>query len=81
MPSAVIRRIEYDEAQRELRVTFVSGDVYAYEEVPQAAYAAFRGAFAKGVHFSRHVRNRYRSRLVCRTGEDEAPEPSTPVLL
>ena len=74
MPSAVIRRIDYDEAARELRVTFVSGDVYLYEEVPAEAYQAFRGAFSKGRHFAAHVRDRYRCRRVAREGrEDEWP--------
>ena len=75
MPSAVIRRIDYDEPARELRVTFVSGDVYAYDEVPPDAYEAFRGAFSKGRHFAAHVRDRYRCRRIARDGrEDEWPD-------
>ena len=75
MPSAVIRRIDYDEASRELRVTFTSGDLYAYDEVPPEAYEAFRGAFSKGRHFAAHVRDRYRCRRIARDGrEDDRPD-------
>jgi lysyl-tRNA synthetase class 2 len=75
MPSAVIRRIDYDEASRELRVSFVSGDVYAYDEVPREAYEAFRATFSKGRHFAAHVRDRYRCRRLSRDGrEDEWPD-------
>ena len=75
MPSAVIRRIDYDETSRELRVAFVSGDVYAYDEVPPQAYEAFRSAFSKGRHFAAHVRDRYRCRRIARDGrEDEWPD-------
>ena len=81
MPSAVIRRIDYHPAARELVVTFVSGDVYAYAEVPAEAYEAFRAAFSKGRHFAARVRNRYRSRLVRRgDGGGDPPECAEPVL-
>ena len=81
MPSTVIRSIDYDAPRRELRVTFVSGDIYAYAAVPPEAYEAFRGAFSKGRHFAAHVRNRYRSRLVGRGDGDEPPEAPVPALL
>lgn len=82
MPSTVIRRIDYDPAEHELTVTFVSGDVYAYSDVPAEAHDAFRGAFSKGRHFAAHVRDRYRCRLVRRRGDggEEPPECAEPVL-
>jgi hypothetical protein len=81
MPSTVIRRIDYDAAARELTVTFVSGDVYAYAEVPAEAHEAFRGAFSKGRHFAAHVRDHYECRLVRRRGDgDEPRECAEPVL-
>jgi hypothetical protein len=81
MPSTVIRRIDYDEAARELRVTFVSGDVYLYEAVPPEAHADFRGAFAKGRHFAAHVRDRYRCRRLPPEGPDAHPADEQPPLL
>ena len=66
MPSTVIKRLAYDPEQRELFVTFTSGDVYAYEAVPPEAYEAFRTAFSKGQHFAKHVRQKYLCRRVAR---------------
>jgi hypothetical protein len=59
MPSTAIRYIHYDEAAHELRVGFVDGDDYAYEQVEPETYAAFRQARSKGGFFARKVRGRY----------------------
>jgi|GEM_PF-6557451 len=48
MPSSVIRRFTYDEPARRLRVTFVSGEIYEYDEVPPETAAEFKSAFSKG---------------------------------
>ena len=59
MPSAVIRRFDYAPESRELVVEFVTGRRYLYSGVPPEEADALRGAFAKGVHFNRHIRGRY----------------------
>ena len=59
MPSTVIRRFDYRPETRELEVLFVTGRRYLYADVPPEESAAFRSAFAKGVHFNRHIRDRY----------------------
>lgn len=64
MPSSVIRRFSYDEPNRRLRVTFTSGDVYEYDEVPPEVNAAFRAAFSKGQFFGPNIRDRYPYRRV-----------------
>jgi hypothetical protein len=64
MPSSVIRRFDYDEPRRRLRVTFVSGDVYEYEGVPPEVNRAFRKAFSKGRFFGPNIRDRYPYRRV-----------------
>ena len=64
MPSTVIRRIDYDPPSRTLFVRFVSGALYAYEDVPPKVHAAFRTAGSKGAFFSAHVRDRYRYSLI-----------------
>ena len=71
MPSTVIRRFDYLPAERELVIEFVTGRRYAYEDVPEDAAARLRGAFAKGVHFNRHIRDRYACRELARAGGDE----------
>ena len=60
MPSTVIRRFEYLPDRRELLVTFTTGRRYIYADVPEAEAEQFRAAFAKGVHFNRHIRGHYR---------------------
>ena len=62
MPSTVIRRFDYAPERRELVVEFVTGRRYAYAGVPQSEADAMRNAFAKGVYFNRHIRDRYPAR-------------------
>jgi len=59
MPSTVIKRFEYRPETRELEVLFVTGRRYLYADVPVEEAEAFRSAFAKGVYFNRHIRDRY----------------------
>jgi hypothetical protein len=59
MPSTVIRRFDYRPETRELEVLFVTGRRYLYADVPPEEAEAFRAAFARGVHFNRHIRDRY----------------------
>ena len=62
MPSTVIRSFDYRPATQELEIQFTTGRRYLYEAVPPDAVTAFRAAFAKGRHFNRHIRDRYRCR-------------------
>jgi hypothetical protein len=65
MPSTSIRRTEYDPGRQVLSVWFVaSGKRYDYQAVPAATYQAFRSAFAKGVFFNEHIRDRFRYRRI-----------------
>lgn len=59
MPSSVIRFFRYAPDTRELKVTFVSGRLYVYEDVPPEVAAAFREAPSKGTFFNREIRDRY----------------------
>ena len=59
MPSTVIRRFAYSPDSEELTVEFVTGRRYVYWGVPLGEAEALRGAFAKGVHFNRRIRDRY----------------------
>lgn len=64
MPSTVIRRFDYSPEARELTIEFVTGRRYVYSDVPEKEAAALRSAFAKGVHFNRRIRDRYRCREI-----------------
>ena len=59
MPSSVIRFFRYSPDTRELKVTFVSGRLYVYEDVPPEVAAAFRNARSKGTFFNHEIRDRY----------------------
>ena len=59
MPSSVIRFFRYAPDTRELKVTFVSGRLYVYEDVPPEVAAAFREARSKGTFFNHEIRGRY----------------------
>lgn len=64
MPSTVISRFSYDPQRLELTIRFVTGRVYVYSGVPAVEVERFRAAFAKGVHFNRHIRDRFACREV-----------------
>ena len=69
MPSTVIRCFDYRPEAHELDILFTTGRRYVYHDVPPEAADALRAAFAKGVHFNRRIRGRYRFTEV----EAEAP--------
>lgn len=58
--SAAIFAIDYDTRRRRLHVTFVSGQRYAYDEVPGEVHRAFLDAESKGRFFQAQIRDRYR---------------------
>ena len=62
MPSTVIKRFDYQPDSQELVILFTTGRRYVYSEVPHHAAEDFRAAFAKGVHFNRYIRDRYKCR-------------------
>ena len=59
MPSTVIRGWSYDADRRRLTITFVSGDVYAYLDVPPMIDEGLRAAFSKGRFFAERIRDRF----------------------
>ena len=59
MPSTVIRRFLYAPGSRELTVEFVTGRRYIYSDVLPEDVQAFRGAFSKGAHFNRYIRDQF----------------------
>ncbi|WP_309628622.1 KTSC domain-containing protein [Brevundimonas sp.] len=75
MPSSVIRWFRYNEAARTLRVGFVSGETYEYDEVPPEAAAGLKAAPSRGRFFGPNVRDRYPYRRVT----DGSAHPSLPV--
>ena len=70
MPSTVIRRFLYAPESGELTVEFVTGRRYVFSEVPADDVHAFRGAFSKGAHFNRYIRNRFPCRELAPADQD-----------
>jgi hypothetical protein len=57
--SSNIEQIGYDEDERELWVTFKSGDTYVYLDVPAATYDDVMSADSKGSYLNREVKPNY----------------------
>ena len=59
MPSTAIAEIGYDHERERLTVTFVTGRIYEYVDVPPEVAASFQSAFSKGTFFNNYIRDRY----------------------
>jgi hypothetical protein len=64
MPSTAIADIDYDDDRQQLTVTFVTGRVYRYADVPFDVATSFQSAFAKGAFFNSKIRDRYAFREI-----------------
>ena len=49
----------YRPEAQELEILFTTGRRYVYFDVPEDAAAALKGAFNKGRHFNRRIRDRF----------------------
>jgi len=59
MPSTAIADIEYEAERDLLVVTFTTGRVYEYRDVPSDVAASFQSAPSKGAFFNAEIRDRY----------------------
>jgi hypothetical protein len=59
MPSTAIANFEYDKETERLTVTFVTGRIYQYVDVPGEVAASFQSASSKGMFFNAYIRDRY----------------------
>lgn len=59
MPSSVVAGMEYDTGQHRLRITYISGSVYDYKEVPERVYKQMCTANSKGTFLNRRIKGRY----------------------
>jgi len=59
MPSSVVASFEYDASTSTLRVTYVSGVVYDYKNVPEEVYAAMKTSFSKGTFLNHYIKGKY----------------------
>ena len=59
MPSSVVSKYQYDPETETLRITYVSGLVYDYLEVPEHIYLEMKEAFSKGTFLNENIKKNY----------------------
>ena len=59
MPSSVVSAISYDASTATLRITFVSGMIYDYKNVPEETYIAMKTSGSKGIYLNQNIKGRY----------------------
>jgi hypothetical protein len=59
MPSTVIRSFIHISQTNILRITFVTGTIYDYLDVPVETYEAMKASFAKGIFFNENIKGKY----------------------
>ncbi len=59
MPSSVVHKMEYDAESATLRITFVSGLIYVYKNVPEAVYISMKHSGSKGAYLNQHIKGKY----------------------
>ncbi|MNT60577.1 hypothetical protein D3C71_74590 [compost metagenome] len=64
MPSTVISSFHYDDIRKILVVTYLSGAVYEYMQVPREVYERMQSAFSKGTFLNKYIKRHYRYRKI-----------------
>ena len=59
MPSSVVANMKYDADTATLRIIFVSGKIYDYQNVPEHVYQEMRSATSKGTYLNQHIKGNY----------------------
>ncbi len=59
MPSSVVAHIDYNRDSLILTITFISGLVYAYKQVPEDVYKEMKSAPSKGIYLNTHIKGKY----------------------
>jgi len=60
MPSSVINHFSYNADAKSLRITFVTGLVYQYKDVPQKVFNMLKSAGSKGRYFNHYIKDKYK---------------------
>ncbi len=64
MPSSVIQYFNYDEKMQRLKITFVTGTVYQYLNVPENTYRLFKAAGSKGRYFNHYIKDKFKFKKI-----------------
>lgn len=62
--SSNLWRVAYDSHFEKLRVQFLSGSIYEYDNVSQSVYTSLMSASSHGKYFCANIRNSYNYRKV-----------------
>jgi hypothetical protein len=57
MPSSVVAAMKYSQETHKLRVTYVSGHVYDYKNIPEIIFEKMKAAASKGVFLNRVIKD------------------------
>jgi len=60
MPSSVINHFNYDEKSHKLLITFVTGLVYEYKNVPAEIYQMLKISGSKGRYFNHFIKDKFK---------------------
>jgi KTSC domain len=59
MPSSVVKKMEYKNDGHRLRITYVSGDIYDYLEVPKSVFVEMQASGSKGTFLNKQIKGHY----------------------
>jgi len=59
MPSTVISTMTYDPETKSLTISYVSGQIYAYRDVPETVYKELKASRVKGRYLRFFVKDKY----------------------
>ncbi|MCV3239781.1 KTSC domain-containing protein [Mesorhizobium sp. ZC-5] len=60
--SSAISFVEYHDISRTMEITFKSGRIYNYYDVPREVYEDFLASSSKGGFFNDHIKDNYSER-------------------
>lgn len=59
--SSNVEAIGYDEASKELHVTFRGGTTYSHDDVPHSLFLEFSESLSKGSFYAKEIRNKFKA--------------------
>jgi hypothetical protein len=59
MPSTVIDTLDFDAGTQVLRISYVSGQTYLYQQVPEQVYKELKASRVKGRYLRFFIKDKY----------------------
>lgn len=64
MPSSVVAHMHYDAEHKSLRITYTSGIIYDYKNVPEKVYDEMKAAPSKGRYLNFFIKGKYKYKKI-----------------